>query len=307
MLLSRLSTRASALSVLLCGLLLSSCEKEVDINLKDGERKLVVEGAIESGLPPYVVLTKSLGFLSRIDMSTMEDAFVRGAIVKVSDGSHTVTLREYSVDTGLVGRKFFFYTVDTTDPAAFSFRGEMNKTYRLTISYEGKNYEATTAIPEPKPLDSLWIEKPSQYLLNKMPKARVIYFRYTDPDTFGNYIRYFTRTNSSIFYPGYEGSVLNDEIVNGTSVVSSIVPGRERVQPTDYDSVGVVFVGDTVTVKWCGIDRAVYEFWSSYVYASNTTGSPFTTPINLRTNIKGGALGIWAGYGATFSTIVVKD
>ena len=48
-----------------------SCEKEVDINLNTGEPKLVVDGQIETGGPPIVIISKSIGYFSKIDLSTM--------------------------------------------------------------------------------------------------------------------------------------------------------------------------------------------------------------------------------------------
>jgi len=303
---SALPARIAAACLLSGCVLFGSCEKEVHIDLDSGAAKLVVEGSVETGLPPYVVLTRSLGFLSRIDRSTLESSFVHDAVVRISDGDRTVTLREYTVDSGF-NSKFCFYSIDTADPAALQFRGEVNHTYNLTVGHGGKTYTATTTIPAGAPLDSLWIARPEQSVLHKMPGARLIYFRYTDPDTFGNYVRYYTRKNSDIFYPAAGGSVYSDEIVNGGAVVSTVSVGYNRSRMPSFDSLGVAFLGDTITVKWCAIDHGVYDFWSSYEYAAGSQGSPFSSPINLHTNISGGALGIWAGYGATFRTIVVAD
>ncbi|MBK6818391.1 MAG: DUF4249 family protein [Bacteroidetes bacterium] len=46
--------------------LFTSCEKEVDIKLNDGEKKIVVEGVIEIDEVPYVTLTRSIGFLTKL-------------------------------------------------------------------------------------------------------------------------------------------------------------------------------------------------------------------------------------------------
>ena len=35
-----------------------------------------------------------------------------------------------------------------------------------------------------------------------------------------------------------------------------------------------------------------------------SAGNPFATPINLPTNIVGGALGIWAGYSPWYDTLI---
>lgn len=102
-----------ALFAILFSLVLASCEKEVNIKLDDGNARLVVEGAIETQGLPYVFLTKSIGYFAKIDLNTLQNSFVHNAVVKVSDGIKTITLREYSIDTGSNGNKFYFYSVDT--------------------------------------------------------------------------------------------------------------------------------------------------------------------------------------------------
>jgi len=93
--------------------MLSSCEKTVNINLNAGAPQLVVDAQIETGLPPIVVLTTTVGFFSNIDLSTIQNTFVHNAVVTVSDGSKTFTLKEYSFDTSL-SSKYYIYSDDTT-------------------------------------------------------------------------------------------------------------------------------------------------------------------------------------------------
>jgi hypothetical protein len=73
----------------------ASCEKNVDLNLKSAEPVLVVDGQIEDGQPPIVVLTKSLGFFSNINAQILANAFVHNADVYVSNGTLTHKLKEY--------------------------------------------------------------------------------------------------------------------------------------------------------------------------------------------------------------------
>ena len=56
---------------------------------------LVVDGQIEDGQPPIIVLTKSLGYFSKIDAQTLAGTFVRNAEVYISNGSTTHKLKEY--------------------------------------------------------------------------------------------------------------------------------------------------------------------------------------------------------------------
>jgi hypothetical protein len=281
-----------------------SCEKEVDIKLDKGESKIVVEGAIETGYPPYVFLTKSIGYFASIDLNTLQNTFIHGADVRVSDGTKTIKLREYAVDTGN-GSKLSFYTIDTADLSSLLFKGEEGKFYKLTIDYEGKHYEATTKVPHPTPLDSVLSVLPAPpFNRTKFPNARQIRIVFKDPDTLGNHIRYYTKRNSEPFYPGLN-SVYSDELINGTVFATVISMGEPRSLKFN-DSLGVCDAGDTVVFKWCSIDKVTFDFWSTYEYSINTLGNPFSTPVNLKSNISNNAVGIWAGYGSRYFTLKVE-
>ncbi|MEC9303860.1 MAG: hypothetical protein VYD59_05375, partial [Bacteroidota bacterium] len=55
------------LFILFC---LISCEEEIFINFPQESVKIVVEGGIEKGMPPYVYLTKSQTYFANIDTNT---------------------------------------------------------------------------------------------------------------------------------------------------------------------------------------------------------------------------------------------
>ena len=57
-------------------ILLISCEEEITLNLSQAENKLVVEGSIEPGFPPYVILTKNQGYFDPINQDTYNNLFV---------------------------------------------------------------------------------------------------------------------------------------------------------------------------------------------------------------------------------------
>jgi len=287
-----------------CCLLLLSCEKEVHINLKDGETKLVVDGQIETNSYPFIVLTKSVGYFSKIDLATLQNSFVHNAVVTVSDGSKTVTLKEYSIDTGFNGANTFsFYSIDTADVNSFGFKGVEEKYYSLRIETGGKVYTSVTKIPRAKGVDSMWFKQPNGD--NVLEGAVLMYVKYTDPDTLGNYMHYFTKRNSELFLTPFN-STFDDQIVNGTTLDSlTLAAGYNRTKEPNFDSIGYFFKGDTVTLKWCAIDKNSYKFFSTFEYATGSVGNPFSSPVNVTTNIQGGALGVWAGYGVTENTKII--
>jgi len=285
--------------------LAAACEKEVDIDLPPSEQKVVVEGSIETGGPPIVLLTSSLSFFGRVDAAAFENAFIRGARVRVSDGTQEITLREYSIDTAGTGRGFVIYTIDTADPPQFFFLGQVEKQYTLTVEYDGKTYTASTKIPASVPLDSVWYQSYASPP-DDDADARQVFYRYKDPDTLGNCVRYFTSRNGGGFYSPY--AAYTDEVINGGDISNDFEVGIDRFTTPDSVSTGRYFrKGDTVVVKWCAIDKPVYDFWNSFNNAIFSVGNPFAAPSRLATNIRGGALGVWAGYGVQVSSIVLRD
>jgi hypothetical protein len=281
----------------------SSCEKEVNFNLPtDITEKLVVEGRIEAGQPPFVLLTKSLGFFSKIDLGNLQNSFIHGATVKVSDGTRTIQLREYNIDT--LNNSYSFYTVDTANPADLTFLGVQGRSYKLTIDYQGKIHEASTFIPHVKALDSIWAEQLPE-LVDNNPDFRQLKARYTDPDTPGNSVRIFTSRNSEGYLTD-RFSTYNDDIINGTSIDIDISNGIQPMDTFNFMTYRYFERGDTVTVKWSAIDRTTYTFWQTLEFSIGTTGNPFSTPIKVGSNVSNGALGIWAGYSSAYKTLIIN-
>jgi len=291
----------SAIFLIACYSSLTSCQKEVNINLGTSADQVVVQGQIETGQPPFVVLTSTISFFSKVDLSTLENSFLHGAVVQVSNGIKTATLKEYSLDTG-AANKFYVYSLDTNNIADFIL-GEVGRSYSLTITYSGKTYTSVTSIPNPKGVDTLWFGKPEFERSSTPDSAYQLYVNYSDPDTPGNYVRYYTQKNNGPFYPV---DIFSDEVVNGKKINNiALYAGYETSVDVNGDSLRYFYPGDIVTLKWCEIDKKVYTFWDTYRYAGNSVGNPFASPINIQSNISNGALGIWAGYGSILTTLVV--
>lgn len=300
-------TTARPLSLIIVSfvmLLLASCEKEVHIDLKSVPPSVVVQGQIETDQPPFVLLTTTMGFFSKIDLGTLQNSFVHNAVVTVSDGSKTVTLKEYTMDSGAY--KFSFYSLDTTSLANIML-GENGKTYKLTIVHEGKTYNASTKIPAVKGIDSMWFDMPEFANDSTPDSARQVFVNYTDPDTTGDYVRCYTDRNDEGFF--YSAN-FSDEVINGKTlskiglVAGYQEDGRNRTS-AGRDSLYYFFPGEKVTIKWCSVDKGVYDFWNTLDFAKGSVGNPFASPINPTTNLTNGALGIWGGYGVFYKTAIV--
>lgn len=283
-----------------------SCEKEVNFNLPASiSEKVVVEGSIEIGIPPVVMLTKSFGFFSKLDLSTLQNAFISGAQVSVSDGSRTVNLREYSIDT--MGNFFKFYSVDSANLADLTFLGQAGRSYQLKIVVGGETYEAVTTIPQPAhaAFDTIWSE-PFENPDTEHPEYRRVMVRYNDPPELGNRFRIFIQQNSRPFTAG-RFSTMNDDIINGTSTDLDFYNVLSPMDTSTQEGRFAFLPDDTVTIKFSAIDKKTYDFWQTLDFSVGTTGNPFSTPVKVPTNISNGALGIWGGYAPTFKTVIVRE
>ena len=57
-------------------IILSSCQEEITLDLPKSDDKLVIEGSIENGFPPYIIITKNGGYFDPIDSETFNNLFV---------------------------------------------------------------------------------------------------------------------------------------------------------------------------------------------------------------------------------------
>src|SRR5687767_6558880 len=106
------------LSLLVLGLV--GCEKKIEFELIDSADKLVIEGSIENGEAPLVILTKSTGYFSKIDPALLASSFIHDARVELSNGTKTQVLKEYSYPLGVSNYNFYYYSIDTLNrPSSF--------------------------------------------------------------------------------------------------------------------------------------------------------------------------------------------
>jgi len=286
---------------------LVACEKDIDIELPEGERKLVVEGSIEQNQPPFVILSKTEGYFDPVDLSALQSAFVHGATVFVSNGTNNIQLTEICTNqlpdsllptvAELIGvslnslKTFGFCLYTTLDPLIF---GEIGKTYSLTIDVEGKQLTSTTTIPALVPMDSYWYKDQPGF-----NEYGYLWFQLTDPPALGNAYRMYTQRKGkdSRFIPAGGGSVFEDHFVNGLSFEGFIYRGHEinSTEEDDNNETSEYFLqGDTLIVKFCSIDQPHFKFWETFEVAAFNNGNPFAAPATIQTNIDGG-LGIWGG------------
>jgi hypothetical protein len=307
-------------------LVFTACERNYDLSgitsLKD---KPVVEGYIENGLPPYVFITKTFSLFGSVDATNVEKIYLHNANVTVSgsDGK-VINLVEYPIKFG--NNTIYIYTVaglDFTGDTNYiqipfqglgkvgikpnfdiSAVGKLNTTYKLLINLPAANnveameLTAETKILNTSSFDSMWVIR-----RNPVPSdsfAR-LYIKRTDDASTKDFYRYFTQKNNELFLPGYN-STFNDEFTNGQTYDFPVSPGfnKNDTSRESFKNFGYYKFGDSVRLKLSVIDNDVFDFWQTADDAYSNIGNPFASPSNVKSNIKGGGLGLWSGYASIY-------
>lgn len=296
--------------VVLC-VSMPSCTKEIDVNIGDAETKIVVEGWIENDQYAIVKLSRSSGYFDPIPAFSdtlnfldyvLNDLVVQNATVVISDGVNFDTL----VPT-LDFEKFAKWYRLPLVYIGKSIKGEAGKTYSLTVLADGKKLTATTKIPELVYLDTLYWRADISDATVGLP-----WTKFKDPDTLGNAYRIFTKRGGiDEPYTTPNGNEFDDYFINGTSFDFPFNRGGQFAddtleKPLREKISGRYLLGDTIDIKFCTMDRASFDFWRTFGISRQSNGSPFASPINLKSNIYGGGIGIWCGYGATYKKALAQ-
>jgi hypothetical protein len=277
-----------------------SCEKAISLQPEIQQSLLVVDGQIENGQPPFIQLSNSINYFSTISRDVLANSFVRNAVVTIADGVRTHRLKEYATSIG-GGFNIYYYSLDTSQVTTAVF-GRLGKKYTLQIQANGKQYTAETTIPLlAKTTDSLWWVKAPR---NTDSTKVVMMARVTDPPGYGNYARYFTRVNKGNFLPG-ANSAFDDQVIDGKTYDVQVDQGTDRNKPPEDEDYGYFKRGDTITVRFCNIDKATYDFWRTIEFSYQSVGNPFSSPVKVLGNISNGALGAFSGYAAQYKTLII--
>src|ERR1051325_2057458 len=180
----------------------SSCEKEITVDLPQPKQKIVVEGHVETGQKPYVILTDNQGYFDPVDSFTVYNSIIQTGFVTISDGFTTDTLT-LTVDFNYLPPLVY---------KAHNMVGVVGRTYHLTVVAHGKTLTATTTIPQPVPLDSLWFKLYS----TANDSLGFVWARMTEPAGFGNAYRWMAKRlhKDATFIPQI-GSELDDKFIDG--------------------------------------------------------------------------------------------
>lgn len=322
-------------------ILFIGCREEITIDLPNPTEQMVVQGSIEPGFPPYIILTKNQGYFDPIDNNTYDDLFIKDSTIVVwkknNDGSID-SVQLHQLPPPLDSIPIYTDLEYLNNPFSEYEFSEEGNSYHLSIKWNQMEITSTTTIPYSTPLDSIWIAPTDN--TNDKPFRFEIRATYSDPDTMGNNIfirskriEHWIRDTLANYYPENnlipdidESLILvdcgSDILINGSTfetffprpIKGSFPTGDyntshyKRYQDSTTSGKDSVFTPhDILILKFCQVDESSMRFWRGIVRNITSGGNPFAEPMNLPSNINGG-LGIWTGYGTRYYKIpIVKD
>lgn len=249
---------------------------------------LVVEGWIEDGDHPYVIVTRVVDL--SCDVDSFNDYVEKWCRVSVDDGSGPKLLSARH-DTRYMPPWVFTSSRITGRPGA---------TYTLKVETENATVTAVTTIPLLTRIDSVSISRSadidSLFHIRAYPAVR-------SGET--GYYKFFTRVRNAEprYYSSFRGTFRGD-----TYDPEKGVEVHRGIHQTFEDRFTPYFrQGDTVLIKLCTMEREGFDFWEAYENAVSL-GSNALFPVlkGCPSNLSDGAKGYWLGYGTSFRTVIIR-
>lgn len=255
-------------------LMLVSCEKVIDLDLNDAEKKNVIEANItDRAGDARVVISETKNF----DEDNIFTG-ISGATVTITEsGGATTTLNE--VTTGVY---------ESSGLVAVP-----GKTYTLNVNVNGTNYSAISVMPQKVNMDTIFVT--NEFLFTQFQK--IVNVEFQDPPGRGNNYRFIQYING---VKEDQAIVQNDDYTDGRNVNNKLFYFADD----DEEDETKIESGDTVRVEFLCIDAAMYKYWYSLERSATGIGGQ-ATPSNPVSNMQGGALGYFSAHTFQTKTMIV--
>lgn len=302
------SIKLSFFSLLIL-LILSSCNltQEVDLDLPEYERQIVVESYLEPGQPYLLTLVESSGFFDDVELD-----YVRDATVTITHDGRTDTLQPIEIDilTPGIGAVLDTALLSLFEPiigqglylyGSFSLVPESYDTdFQLQVTTEdGQELSAVTQIPSP--IESQELE----YKFNDDTMALVLTTFQDDPNTVDYYRRVLVQRKQVVTTDSMtmesDTTFVND-VDQDFTIDDEVSNGGPIVFGTGFD----YREGDTLISTIFHVTNDYYRFVSTRDAAIQASFSPFGQPAVVYTNVEGG-IGLFTGFTRRQAMIVVGE
>jgi hypothetical protein len=253
---------------------LSSCEKVIDIELNDADRKFVIDGAVYEGVDSVIIrVTKTTSFFDDQPPSGVNNA----AVKLTMPDNQVITLN--SIGNG-------YYKANGLNVVT-------QANYDLEVNVDGQVFTSHSYMMPSVPLDTLEQEF-QEAMFGEDPGYNVFLVFQDQPGK--NWYRILSSVNGELLNEPGDILVIDDNLNDGNLI-------RIPVFTHLYEP------GDTVIAELQSLDAELYEFYQTFAtVASEEAGSPFmAAPANPESNIEGGALGVFGAYTTSKRTIILPE
>ncbi len=296
----------------------SSCEKKLDIDLPESEKKIVVNGIVNPDSLMTVRVSKSLNVLDNGEVQYLSDASVK----LYKDDVFVESLN--NMDSG--------YFKTTVVP-------EINSNYNLTVDYAGLN-SVNASINLQEPVQIISIDTITEVQINNygdgfIETSFITHFniKISDDASKANYyflslsalIPIYDIVGEDLIIVGYEegnmyfesddpvfrnsdsftldnmyGFVFSDEMFNGIEYTLDIDHYLNKLDDQGLNEYGTMYY-----VKLLTVTKDVYNYVTSYNLNQYTQYDPFAQPVQILTNVENG-LGLFSGYTMDVDSVFIE-
>jgi hypothetical protein len=251
-------------------LFFTSCEKIIEIDLKENQSKIVIVGNITNEVGPYFVkITKSSLLNYQGENATIDNA--------------VVTIRDNQGNTEMLS------AIGNGNYQTTKIRGKVGLTYTLVAKIGGETYTAQSTMPALVKFDSIKVLSSSfggEISYDFVPV-------FTDPIAKGNQYRFVLS--------------LNDKLVKLHFVLDDLVKnGSVNTQPLQNMADLKIKTGDVVKLQMQSVDDNVGLYYKTLVQITDSGPGGGTTPSNPPNNISNGALGIFSAHTIQEKSTTIK-
>ncbi|MTI40656.1 DUF4249 family protein [Fulvivirga lutimaris] len=263
---------------------LASCEETVQLDLKETEPVVIIDGLVSDQFKnQYVKVSRSVDFYAEGTSKA-----ITNATVSVTDGTTTYNyIHNPTPDPENDGLYF----------SEVRFAGEVGKTYELTVQVDGATYTAEDSLYPVTAIDSL------TFIINddefEEPEREgyyyeMLFYAHEPQETEDFYLFKFYRNDTLVLDSPTDIYFSNDDLlaeeINGIPTASFYK------------------MGDTGTVEMYSISNAGFIYYNDLINLLQSDGGMFgSPPVNPRTNVKGGALGFFQASSVVSETIKVEE
>lgn len=273
--------KISSILAILTLIVFASCEDSCTPDVIADRMPLVVEGWIEEGEAPIVMVTRALDLNN--GETRIEDAVEKWCRVTIFDDGdpYILTARR---DTAYIPD--FIFTTSR-------LKGKVGHTYRLLVETDDTVASAESILRRSASISRIEAER-----IQDSDSLFSLRAYINDVDTSAYYKVFCKSSSDRRHFPSFMGNL--DGSVYDASIGMSVTRGVHSAFLEDKHAFSHFFTsGEIVEVKVCSIDRSLFDFWTAYDLNVISSSNIFLTFVsNCPGNIIG-AKGYWAAYGSS--------